>query len=63
MRAEIRKFGDGKKQAIFIAETPMESILLHEVFGEITEGCLVHVKGTVQFSDGYLEHYVRLEKA
>jgi len=52
-----------KKQLILLPE-PYESKVIDEIFGSRVDagGLIAKVFGEVKLSDGYGEHYIRLEK-
>ena len=66
MKMEIRVFDEGRiKHLIFVCEDQIESSMFDEVFGSTVQnedGHVANVKGSVQLSDGFYEHYLRVEK-
>jgi len=52
-----------KKLLCLVAETPQESKLIDDYLGCVVheDGLVTEVKGEVRLSDGYGDHYIRLE--
>jgi hypothetical protein len=65
MRLELRKTGATPAyQLLLIATSEEESVMIDTAFGNKIGDVdvIAVVTGTVQLSDGYGEHYIRLEK-
>jgi hypothetical protein len=65
MRLETRKTGGTPAyQLLLIATSEEESKMIDEVFGNKVgdDDVIAVVTGTVRISDGYGEHYLRLER-
>lgn len=67
MRIEPRQFGNGGsvKMLCLVAENENESRLLDRYLGSHvmnSSGLIAEVQGEVRLSDGYGEHYIRLER-
>lgn len=70
MRIEARQFVKShnplvyKRQLLLICENEEESVILDGVFGNEVgkDGFIASVEGEVRLSDGYAEHYIRIEK-
>lgn len=50
---------------LLIPQNEEESLLIDSIFGDKVvdgDGLIAHVEGQVRLSDGYGDHYIRLEK-
>ena len=63
MRLEIRQFKDVPPKLLFICETEGESQMLDTIASRVKDGdgFIAKVKGEIRLSDGYGEHYLRVE--
>jgi hypothetical protein len=67
MKMKIRTFGKESKikHLLLVSESLEESRMIDFVFGDKVqnaEGHIANVEGSVQLSDGYGEHYIRLQR-
>jgi hypothetical protein len=65
MRVETRELDDGKERFLVLLPTPYESQLIDAILGcnvIDSEGLITRIEGEVRLSDGYGEHYIRIER-